>query len=188
MAIAFSRSMRSLKMDSFRFSVFGLVIAVVLLVAWMAWFFLARISLYEVSRDAKFEEDGSISAKFPAERMESIKSGQTAIIQVEGKKPQNGNGIAEQGGNGERAINAQAMVMSVQPADKGEKQGSAKLMLTDELSAQEILQASAGQPAAKLMIQVEIERVAPFALIQRAARQYFGAAPAPQTAAPAGGE
>ena len=180
MAIAFSRSIRSLKMDSFRFSVFGLALAVVLLIAWMAWFFLARISIYEMSKDAKLGDGGSISAKFPAERMEMIQAGQTAIIQIEGKTPPNGNGAESTSGNNERAITAQAMVMKVLKAAEGEKEGQVDLMLIDEFYAQELLFAAGDTSPAKLMVQIEVERVAPFALIQRAARQYFAAAPATQ--------
>jgi hypothetical protein len=180
MAIAFSRSIRSLKMDSFRFSVFGLALAAVLLVAWMAWFFLARISLYEMSKDAKLGEDGSISVKFPAERMEMIQAGQTANIQIEGKTPQNGNSPESPTGTNGRAITAHAMVMKVQKAAEGEKEGQVDLMLIDEFYAQELLLAASDTSPAKLMVQIEVERVAPFALIQRAARQYFAASPATQ--------
>jgi membrane fusion protein (multidrug efflux system) len=55
MAIPFARSMRSLDADSFRFSGVVLSIAGVLLVAWCGWFFLARVSLYELSESARVE-------------------------------------------------------------------------------------------------------------------------------------
>src|SRR5262245_38429060 len=55
MAIPFARSMRSLDADSFRFSGVVLAIAGVLLAAWGAWFFLARVSLYELSESARVE-------------------------------------------------------------------------------------------------------------------------------------
>jgi membrane fusion protein (multidrug efflux system) len=47
--------MRSLEADSFRFSGVILSIAAVLLAAWCAWFFLAKVSLYEVSESARVE-------------------------------------------------------------------------------------------------------------------------------------
>jgi membrane fusion protein (multidrug efflux system) len=55
MAIPFARSMRSLDADSFRFSGFVLAIAGLLLAAWCGWFFLARVSLYELSESARVE-------------------------------------------------------------------------------------------------------------------------------------
>src|SRR5688500_6078779 len=55
MAIPFARSMRSLEADSFRFSGVMLSIAAVLLAAWCAWFFLAKVALYEVSESARVE-------------------------------------------------------------------------------------------------------------------------------------
>lgn len=177
MAIAFSRSIRSLKMDSFRFSTFGLAVTILLLMAWMAWFFLARISIYETSKEVKIEDNGSISVKFPAERMEMMQSGQMALVQVEGKNLPDGNGGEGAEGGEPRRITAQAMVMKVQKAASGEKQGSAELMLIDEVQAEEIYQMTSSGAAGKMLVQVEVERVAPFALIQRAARQYYAAAP-----------
>jgi membrane fusion protein (multidrug efflux system) len=55
MAIPFARSMRSLDADSFRFSGIVLGIAGVLLAGWCGWFFLARVSLYELSEAARVE-------------------------------------------------------------------------------------------------------------------------------------
>lgn len=181
MAIAFSRSIRSLKMDSFRFSTFGLAVTILLLIAWMAWFFLARISIYETGKDVKFEDDGSIRVQFPAERMEMLQAGQMAIVQVEGKSVPYENGSEGLEGGGPRSLSAQAMVMKVQKAESGDKQGSAELMLIDEIQAEEILQMMGSPAAGKVSVQVEVERVAPFVLIQRAARQYYAAAPGTQT-------
>ncbi len=55
MAIPFARSMRSLDADSFRLSGVVLAIAGLLLAAWFGWFFLARVSLYELSESARVE-------------------------------------------------------------------------------------------------------------------------------------
>jgi len=55
MAIPFARSMRSLDADSFRLSGTLLAVAGLLLAAWLGWFFLAEISLYEVSEVARVE-------------------------------------------------------------------------------------------------------------------------------------
>ena len=55
MAIPFARSMRSLDADSFRVSGAVLAIAALLLAAWCGWFFLAKVSLYELSESARVE-------------------------------------------------------------------------------------------------------------------------------------
>ena len=55
MAIPFSRSMQSLAADGFRYSLSGVLLAAVLLSAWTIWFFIARVTLYEVSVGARLE-------------------------------------------------------------------------------------------------------------------------------------
>jgi hypothetical protein len=45
--------MRSLEADSFRPSWLSLLLIVAILGSWLAWFFLARITLYEVSEAAQ---------------------------------------------------------------------------------------------------------------------------------------
>ena len=47
--------MSSLTADGFRRSLVGMLLAAVLLSAWAAWFFLARVTLYEVSAAARLE-------------------------------------------------------------------------------------------------------------------------------------
>lgn len=55
MATAFSRSLRFLAADGSRRSAWGGILAVVLLGGWMAWLFLARVSLYQVTQTARLE-------------------------------------------------------------------------------------------------------------------------------------
>ncbi len=57
MATAFSRSVRSLEADGFRRSIVGLLLVILLLGAWTAWFFLARVARYEVTDQARLEVD-----------------------------------------------------------------------------------------------------------------------------------
>ena len=47
--------MQSLAADGFRYSLWGMLLAAALLSAWTAWFFIARITLYEVSAGARVE-------------------------------------------------------------------------------------------------------------------------------------
>ena len=55
MSTPFSRSMQSLAADGFRYSLSGMLLAAVLLSAWAVWFFIARVTLYEVSVGARLE-------------------------------------------------------------------------------------------------------------------------------------
>jgi multidrug resistance efflux pump len=62
MAIAFSRSMRSLDADSrSRRALWILLCAGLLLAAWIAWFVYSRVSRYEVTDRARLEVDGAVS-------------------------------------------------------------------------------------------------------------------------------
>jgi multidrug resistance efflux pump len=62
MSTPFSRSMRSLAADSSRRSLVGMLIAASLLIAWTAWFCLARVTLYEVTTTARLEVDRAAHA------------------------------------------------------------------------------------------------------------------------------
>jgi len=59
MGIAFSRTTRALHADHGRASVLALRAALVLLALWAAWFALARVTVYEVSRSAHIEVSSS---------------------------------------------------------------------------------------------------------------------------------
>ena len=59
MAIPFSRSTRSLNADSYHRSSLGLITVMLILAAWVAWLFLARVTLYEVTDTARLEVDSA---------------------------------------------------------------------------------------------------------------------------------
>jgi hypothetical protein len=75
--------MRSLNADSFRPSLIGLILAMILLTAWLAWFFLARIGLYEVSQTMQVTADGIVVADFSPESKDRIWPGQPALIHLD---------------------------------------------------------------------------------------------------------
>lgn len=54
-ASPFSRSLRSLRADDSRASIVGIVCAGAMLVAWIAWLFVARVTRYETSERARVE-------------------------------------------------------------------------------------------------------------------------------------
>lgn len=55
MAVSFSRTTRALGADRGPGTSIAMVVALLLIAAWMAWFFLARVTVYEVSRSAHVE-------------------------------------------------------------------------------------------------------------------------------------
>lgn len=59
MAVAFSRTTRALAADRGRGGVLGLTILIALFAAWLAWFFLGSVTVYEISRSAHVEVTSS---------------------------------------------------------------------------------------------------------------------------------
>lgn len=55
MPTTFSNSMRALQADGFRFSNLGIVLAAALLLGGGAWFFIAKVTVYEVTPDMRVE-------------------------------------------------------------------------------------------------------------------------------------
>jgi hypothetical protein len=79
--IAFARTIRALHADDFRASKLGLLVAVILLGAWVWWLFAARVPQYEMSTDVRLAPGGAI-AYFPASAADRIQAGQRAYLRV----------------------------------------------------------------------------------------------------------
>jgi multidrug resistance efflux pump len=60
MAMAFAQSMRALAADRGRWALASLIVVMVLLGGWGAWFVLARVAMYEVTRTARLEVDQAV--------------------------------------------------------------------------------------------------------------------------------
>lgn len=82
MAVTFSRSLRSLKADSFRPSMMSLVLAMTLILAWLAWFFFAPIPIYETSQVARFKDRGIVAVQFDEQALTQIQPGQPALLNL----------------------------------------------------------------------------------------------------------
>ena len=104
MAISFSHTLRALHADSFRASVIGMIAALVLLSAWLVWFFKAEIPSYRISLKAYITNYETVSAVFPRdearvretleqqliaeflpEESENIRTGQSAVFYPDGE-------------------------------------------------------------------------------------------------------
>lgn len=55
MSVTFSRTMRSLELDSFRGALIAWLIGGLLLAAWLIWFVVAKVTVYEISSKARLE-------------------------------------------------------------------------------------------------------------------------------------
>ncbi len=80
MPTPFANTLRSLNADRFHASLIGLGVALVLLIAWGSWFFIARMTIYEVSASAVVARDGFVIADFPMAKPGSIRRGQGAWL------------------------------------------------------------------------------------------------------------
>lgn len=146
--------MRSLRVDSFRASRIALLLAILLMTALLAWFFLARVTLYEVGNSLQWLENGMLQAAFPDEAQGRLRAGQLATVRLNA-------------GPDQPPLSIPAMVYDV-PLEGGQVQ---LYLLTNELPG--------GSPQAKLNGQVEVavERITPAELVLRTSGKYLNRSP-----------
>lgn len=84
MAIPFTRSMRALHADSHLSTLVSLSVALVLLLVWAAWFFLAQITLSTTGQIVTTTREGTIIAVFPAAAQGTLRRGQQARVHLQG--------------------------------------------------------------------------------------------------------
>lgn len=84
MAISFPQSTRALQSDRGRASLAGIIVALVFLVLWSGWFFLASITRYEEGRVVRTTRDDTVIAALPAAVALELHPGQTAFIRPQG--------------------------------------------------------------------------------------------------------
>ncbi len=82
MSIQFSRSMRSLNLDSYRTSRIAMILATILMLALILWFLLAEVTLYESSSTVSLTEDGRVIAVFSPESLRRIQPGQNGFLRL----------------------------------------------------------------------------------------------------------
>jgi hypothetical protein len=80
MSIAFSRSMRALKNDSFRPSMILMIFAMLFVAAWLGWFLLARLPVYESSARVRLGPGGIVQTAFSEDVSGLILPGQSALL------------------------------------------------------------------------------------------------------------
>jgi hypothetical protein len=157
-SLQFSRSIRSLKVDSFRASRVALILAIVNIIVLLLWFFLGRITLYEVSSDLDLSEDGRLEAIFSQEALARLYPGQSAILRIDA-------------GPEQPLATVPALLVDVEKST-----GVAQfLMMSDELPASVLT----GELGSKAEIEVEVEYVSPATLVLRASGKYLGGSQIP---------
>ena len=166
MSIPFSRSLRSIQMDSTSWSITGLTLSLLLLGSWMLWFFVSPVSIYEISKDVSVNEQGKIVAKFSPKALERMESGQNASIRVEFKAS---SASSSNGGKTIPKIMTFAGIVMKLPMMEVDENGKVELSALDD-EFYYLLQNNDLQ-GMKVEVEVEVERVTPFVLLQRAARE-----------------
>jgi len=75
--------MRSLETDSPRTRLVGLIVIALLLAVWLAWGFLSRVTLYEVTDQASLSGASTVVAQFSPAVQGRIQPGQTARLRLD---------------------------------------------------------------------------------------------------------
>ena len=146
----FSRSIRSLEVDSYRTAKIGMILAVVVAVALLAWFLLARVTVYEISSDVEYTGEGRLVAHFPSEINKRIQPGQSAVLRI--------NTVPDG-----KILNLPALVIGT---DR-EAELVEFIILADEEAVSSLDPDLTGQ------VEVEVEYVTPAALVRRASGSYL---------------
>ncbi len=80
LSLPFSRSMQSLSADRYRLARVGLILSILLVIAMMGWFFLAKLNIFEQSISLEYTQDNRLLAEFSAETIGLIRPGQPGVL------------------------------------------------------------------------------------------------------------
>jgi len=163
LAPAFSRSVRFLEADNSRRSYFALALAATLLALWVAWFFFARVSVYEVSQQADLEVDqaahpveSSISGRIVTSNLllgKQVKVGDVLVeLDAESQQFQLGEQQSQFAGSGPQISSIEAQIASEKQAYENDQAAAQQAL--DESRAHSREAESAAQFA-----QTEAERL-----------------------------
>lgn len=93
MSLPFARSTRALHTDRPYPALIVLVIAILLLGLWAAWFFWASITLYEQGQIVGATRRGTLIVAFPAQVVNRVLPGQLALLRPQGDLAKQSKGI-----------------------------------------------------------------------------------------------
>lgn len=151
MSLQFSRSLRALRVDSFRSARIGMFLAILIMIGLLAWFTLAKVTIFENSNAIRFTEDGRLVATFSSEGINRVRQGQAAILRVSL-------------GQDQPAIALPALVYQLEP-DSDEAQ---VMVLGGEIPEN----LRSGKLSGR--VEVEVEYLTPAQLLLRASGKYLG--------------
>lgn len=137
-------------LDSFRASLLGMILGGITVAALIAWFFLAKVTLYEFSSGVEVTEEGRLLATFRPEAAQRVRPGMSALVRV--------SGIPEQ-----KPLTLPALVF-----DRQQGSNQAEIILFDQASA-----AGLAQEGVTTQMEVKVEYLTPAALVMRATGRYF---------------
>jgi hypothetical protein len=149
-SLQFSRSIRSLEVDNYRAAKIGMILAVIVAAALLAWFLLARVTVYEISSDVEYTGDGRLAAHFPSETAKRIQPGQSAVLRID---------TIPDG----KILNLPALVIGVDRQSELVE----LIILADEAALGSLDPDITGQ------VEVEVEYITPAALVRRASGSYL---------------
>lgn len=150
----FSRSIRILDADKFRPSLLVIGLSVVILVGWLLWFFLARVTLMEVGKIVSIGNTGEVQTEFTGQNAQRIRVGQAGWLRIDGETGQE-LGLVP--------------VVVVRRQAVSDTRWQVDLVVVDErIFTVPLAEVQTGQ------VQVAVERVSPAALLLRASGQVAG--------------
>lgn len=136
--------MRVLRLDSFRAARVGLLLAAANMALLVLWFFLARVTLYEVSGSIKPSADGRVAAAFSQDALARIHIGQRGWLRLDP-------------GTDQPAVRIPVLVYDVPP-----QSADVELVILDpEYTVDSSAQKVKGQ------VEIEVEYVSPVELVMR---------------------
>lgn len=153
MSLQFSRSLRSLNIDSYRTSRVALILAIINMIILLGWFAFGTVTLYEIGSEIRLSEDGSLAAKFPIEAVARLVPGQSGVLRIDA-------------GQDQPLITAPVLLIDV---DKNT--GEATFLLMSDDLPESVLSADL---SSKAELEVEVEYVSPLTLVMRASGKYLG--------------
>ena len=88
-SLQFSRSLRSLKLDSYRVILaVAMILAIINMVILLGWFVFGNVTLYEVSEDITLGDDGVLVGMFPQDAVTRLVPGQAAVLRIDAGQDQ----------------------------------------------------------------------------------------------------
>lgn len=152
MALSFPRSLRALQNDGFRPSLIVLIITILLLIAWGAWFFLAQVTIYEASRDFQVGANRTLLVTYAPSALARIRASQKALVRLDV-------------GVGEPPMSYPALVMNTPESNAPDQRVEIYVLAPEPL------------PMGLVgTVQVEVDHVSPAMLIMRPVGQLAGTA------------